>query len=116
MEQLFHHTISDQRIRTKTGNFQKFSSQKIYENRSRKEHLNVNRNGNKTCAGQYCGSGSGRIGIILADPGPDPFPFQPNVKLNYTWVFFPRKFKNPFQNIDQLCAYLSDGDEQDKKM
>jgi hypothetical protein len=40
-----------------------------------------------------CGAGSGRIGIILAYPypdlypgpvDPDPYPFQPNVKLNYS--------------------------------
>jgi hypothetical protein len=45
-----------------------------------------------------CGSGSGQIGIIFpnpephpgpADAGTDPYPFQPNVKLNYT---FSRKF------------------------
>jgi hypothetical protein len=39
---------------------------------------------------QCWGSGSGWIGIILADPNPDLYPFQPNVKLNYT---FPRKFQ-----------------------
>jgi hypothetical protein len=42
---------------------------------------------------QFCGSGSVRIEIILTDPDrhlgpadPDPYPFQPNVKLNYTFA------------------------------
>ncbi len=32
---------------------------------------------------QWCGSGSGLIGINL--PNPDPYPFQPKVQLNYTF-------------------------------
>jgi hypothetical protein len=66
-----------------------------------------------------CGSGSCRIDIIFADPEPDPYPFQQNVKLNYTstgtrapTVLFSRELKNTFQNIDQLYAYLSDADEK----
>jgi hypothetical protein len=46
---------------------------------------------------QYCGFRSGRIGIILADPDrhpgpadPDPYPFQADVKLKFT---FYRKFQ-----------------------
>ncbi len=55
--------------------------------------------------GQCCGSGSGRIGIIMVDPdrhtGPaelnqEPdlylYPFQPNVKLAYR-VLFPQNLK-----------------------
>jgi hypothetical protein len=34
---------------------------------------------------QCCVCQSGRIGTILADPDPDPNPFQPNVKRNNTF-------------------------------
>jgi hypothetical protein len=44
------------------------------------------------CFSQCCGSGSGRIDIILADP----YPFQPNVKLKY---FFP-------ENVNMLFKLL----------
>ncbi len=39
---------------------------------------------------QCCGFGRGTIGIILPESDPNPFPFQPGVKLNYT---FSRNFK-----------------------
>jgi hypothetical protein len=56
------------------------------------------------CSG---GSGSGRIGIILADP--DTCPFQLNGKLNYT---LSRKFQNTVQNIEIVDTF--DVDEKDK--
>ncbi len=54
---------------------------------------------------QCCRSGSGWIGIILADPTP----FQPNVKRNYT---HPRKYKYTRQNIENYDTF--DADEKDK--
>jgi hypothetical protein len=51
----------------------------------------------------------GRIGIILADPDPQPFPFQPNAKINKTT--FPRKF---ILNFDQYIE-LFDADEKEKQ-
>jgi hypothetical protein len=63
-------------------------------------------------AQQCCGSGSGRIGVILADPDrnlgpadPEPDPYQK--KLSNT---FSRKFPNTVQNID-----TNDADVNDKK-
>ncbi len=53
---------------------------------------------------QYCGPGSGRIGIVLTDPDP----FQPKVNLNYT---FSRKFQNTVQIIENYItpdAYEND--------
>ncbi len=59
---------------------------------------------------QCSDSGSGRIGIILPDP--DPYLFQPNVKVNYT---FPRKFQYNVQNIESYDTF--DADEiKDKTM
>ncbi len=60
---------------------------------------------------QCSDSGSGRIGIILLDP--DPYPFQPNVKVNYTGTFL-RKFLYNVQNIESYDTY--DADEKDKAM
>jgi hypothetical protein len=65
-----------------------------------------------TC--QWCGSGSGRIDFISADPDrhrypaptdrdPDPYPFQPNVKLkkNNTYLyFFSQHYVENIENYD----------------
>ncbi len=53
-----------------------------------------------------CGSGSGRIGIIVPDSHPaDPDPFQPDVDLNY--IFCPEQFtilSKILQNYDTKDA------------
>jgi hypothetical protein len=63
-----------------------------------------------------CGPGSGRIGIILADP--DPYPFQPNIQLKNTFFgifsLCIQKNLNLYQNIENYSTY--DADEQDKTM
>ncbi len=56
---------------------------------------------------QCCGTGSGRIGIFLTDQ--DPYLFQPDVKLNYT---FSRKFRYTVQSIGIDDTYYVD--EKDK--
>jgi hypothetical protein len=66
---------------------------------------------------QCCGSGPGRISIMLPDPdphrgpaNPDPYPFQPNVKLYWVLHFFQKISIHVLSKRRKFITHLNDAD------